>query len=208
VAAIPEDETTPAADENAEGAENAETSENAEGEETEVSARSYRRQTRGGLGILDIRTSKRNGDVIGVAVDDTCATDYTNLYALDADGSRTRIAQYHPAVSAPRFHRYEIQNMAPHGGVDLLVEVRLDPLPLVHDTDIVPFDSLEPIEWMMQASWYTKSGEIDAAQKMHALATNWLRAREITEATVQTPVIVNSLFPGSPGEVSMEAVNI
>ena len=147
-------------------------------------------------------------DVIGVAVDDTCATDYTNLYALDADGSRTRIAQYHPAVSAPRFHRYEIQNMAPHGGVDLLVEVRLDPLPLVHDTDIVPFDSLEPIEWMMQASWYTKSGEIDAAQKMHALATNWLRAREITEATVQTPVIVNSLFPGSPGEVSMEAVNI
>ncbi|MBQ6107311.1 MAG: DNA gyrase subunit A, partial [Thermoguttaceae bacterium] len=66
--AIPEDETAPAADENAEGAENAEASENAEGEETEVSARSYRRQTRGGLGILDIRTSKRNGDVIGVAV--------------------------------------------------------------------------------------------------------------------------------------------
>ena len=68
VSAIPEDETAPAADENAEGAENAEASENAEGEETEVSARSYRRQTRGGLGILDIRTSKRNGDVIGVAV--------------------------------------------------------------------------------------------------------------------------------------------
>ncbi|MBQ6109208.1 MAG: DNA gyrase subunit A, partial [Thermoguttaceae bacterium] len=68
VAAIPEDETAPAADETAEGAENAEASENAEGEETEVSARSYRRQTRGGLGILDIRTSKRNGDVIGVAV--------------------------------------------------------------------------------------------------------------------------------------------
>ena len=84
----------------------------------------------------------------------------------------------------------------------------MDPLPLVEGSDILPFDTLEPVEWMIQMSWYTKSGEIDAAQKMHALATNWLRAREITEATVQTPVIVNSLFPGSPGEVSMEAVNI
>ena len=119
-----------------------------------------------------------------------------------------KVAQYHPAVAAPRFHRYEIQNMMPRVGVDLLVEVRLDPLPLIHDTDILPFDSLEPIEWMMQAAWYTKSGEIEAAQKMHSLAMNWLKARETTEATVQTPVIVNSLFPGSPGEVSMEAVNI
>lgn len=147
-------------------------------------------------------------DVVGVVVDDACAGDYTNLYALDADGSRVKVAQYHPAVAAPRFHRYEIQNMRPCTGVDLLVEVRLDPLPLIHDTDIIPFDSLEPIEWMMQASWYTKSGEIEAAQKMHSLAMNWLKARETTEATVQTPVIVNSLFPGSPGEVSMEAVNI
>ena len=35
---------------------------------SESSARSYRRQTRGGMGIMDIRTSKRNGNVIGVAV--------------------------------------------------------------------------------------------------------------------------------------------
>lgn len=147
-------------------------------------------------------------DIVGVVVDDACATDYTNLYAQEPDGTRVRVAQYHPAVSAPRFHRYEIQNMAPRNGVDLLVEVRLDPLPLIYDTDILPFDSLEPVEWMMQASWYTKSGEIDAAQKMHALAMNWLKARETTAATVQTPVIVNSLFPGSPGEVSMEAMNI
>ena len=103
---------------------------------------------------------------------------------------------------------YEIQNMLPRVGVDLLVEVRLDPLPLIHDTDILPFDSLEPIEWLMQAAGDTKSGEIEAAQKMHSLAMNGLKARETTEATVQTPVIVNSLFPGSPGEVSMEAVNI
>lgn len=145
-------------------------------------------------------------DVVGVVVDD-CSETYTSLYAVGPDGVRVRVAKYHPSVAAPRFHRYEIQNMRPCA-VNLLVEVRLDPLPLVDDSDILPFDSLEPVEWMMQAAWYTKSGEIDAAQKLHALAGSWLKAREVTAATVQTPVIVNSLFPGSPGEVSMEAMNI
>lgn len=147
-------------------------------------------------------------DVLGVTVDDVSASDYTNLFAVDSTGARFCVARYHPSISAPQFHRYEIQNMRPTKGVDLLVEVRIDPLPLVHDTDILPFDTLEPIEWMMQAAWYTKSGEIDSAQKMHALAMNWLKARETTASVVQTPVIVNSLYDGSPGEISMDAVNI
>ena len=63
VSAIPEDETA----ENAEADEDAEGAGNGEGDEN-ASARSYRRQTRGGLGIKDIRTSARNGSVIGIAV--------------------------------------------------------------------------------------------------------------------------------------------
>lgn len=145
-------------------------------------------------------------DVLSVTVDE-CARSYVDLYATDARGTRTRVAAYHPAVVAPRFRRYEIHGMAPRP-VDILAEVRIDPLPMTEDSDVLPFDTLEPIEWMMQALWYTKSGEIDAAQKMHALAANWLKAREVVNATVQTPVIANSLFRGSPGELSMEAVNI
>lgn len=145
-------------------------------------------------------------DVLSVALDD-CAASYVDLYAEGPAGGRVPVALYHPAVKAPRFRRYEIQG-APPRPVDILAEVRIDPLPMVDDAEVLPFDTLEPVEWMMQALWYTKSGEIDAAQKMHALAANWLKARETTNATVQTPVIANSLFRGSPGELSMEAVNI
>ena len=145
-------------------------------------------------------------DVLSVTVDD-CAVSYVDVYATDARGLRTLVALYHPAVKAPRFRRYEIHGVPPCP-TDILAEVRIDPLPMTDDSEVLPFDSLEPVEWMMQALWYTKSGEIDAAQKMHALAANWLKARETTNATVQTPVISNSLFRGSPGELSMEAVNI
>ena len=145
-------------------------------------------------------------DVLSVTVDE-CAASYVDMYAVGPGGERTLVASYHPAVHAPRFRRYEIHGMAPRP-VDILAEVRIDPLPMTDDSEVLPFDTLEPVEWMMQAAWYAKSGEIDAAQKMHALAANWLKARETTNATVQTPVIANSLFRGSPGEISMEAVNI
>lgn len=62
---ISDDETALEASEN-EVSEEAE--ENEGGESSENGARSYRRQTRGGMGIIDIRASKRNGNVIGVAV--------------------------------------------------------------------------------------------------------------------------------------------
>jgi len=62
---IPEDENVSEISEN----EIPEEGEEADSEGgSESSARSYRRQTRGGMGIMDIRTSKRNGNVIGVAV--------------------------------------------------------------------------------------------------------------------------------------------
>lgn len=146
-------------------------------------------------------------DVLSVTVDAGCATAYTSLFATTPYGT-VRVAHYHPDVPAPRFRRYQIAGLPPNAPVDVLAEVRLEPLPLVEDSDILPFDSLEPVEWMIQASWYTKSGEIEAAQKMHGLAANWLKAREVAADTVQTPVVVNSLMLGSPGEVSMESVNI
>ena len=147
-------------------------------------------------------------DVLEVAVDTSCATAYTDLYAVAEDGSRMLVARYHPEIPAPRFRKYEIQGLPPGSPVDVLAEVRLDPLPLVSDADVLPFDSLEPVEWMIQASWYAKSGEIEAAQKMHTLASGWLKAREVAADVVQAPVVVNSLLVGSAGEVSIDSVNI
>lgn len=141
-----------------------------------------------------------------VAVD-PCTEGYVELWCVDASGDRLRLATYHPDVAVPLFRRYAVQNVRP-GGIEILAEVRIDPLPLIDDTDVLPFDSLEPLEWMVQMSWYTKSGEIEAAQKMMQLATAWLRQREATAAKYQTAVVANSLYRGSTGELSMEAMNI
>ena len=138
---------------------------------------------------------------------DAAAAHYVDLWCRDADGNRYRVASCHPDVKVPYFHRYELKG-APPRGFELLAEVRLDPLPLVEDSDVVPFDSLQPLEWMEQMRWYTKSGEFEAAQKVAQLAVQWLKARETTAAKVQTAVISNSLYRGSLGELSMEAVNI
>lgn len=144
-------------------------------------------------------------NVYEVVLDDAAAH-YVDLWCSCPDG-KFRIARYHPEVKVPSFRHYEIQGMRP-GGCEILAEVRIDPLPLVEDSDVVPFDTLEPIEWMIQMRWYMKSNEIDAAQKIAQIATQWLRAREATAAKVQTAVISNSLYRGSLGELSAEAVNI
>lgn len=138
---------------------------------------------------------------------DRCASHYLDIYCQDATGQRYLIASCHPEVKVPVFHRYEIQGMT-HGPVDILAEVRIDPLPLVEDTDVVPFDTLEPIEWMTQMAWCTKSGELETAQKLSTLAVNWLKAKETVANKVQTILVANSLYKGSLGELSAEAVNI
>lgn len=146
--------------------------------------------------------------VLSVSVDAESAREYVSLWAVQADGSRVRLGTYNPFVAAPSFRAYEVRNAPPCPSYDLLAEVRIDPLPLVEPSDIVPFDSLEPIEWMAQSRWMTRSGEVDAAQKLHALAANWLKAREVAADTVQTSVVFNNLFSASLGEASMDSVNI
>ena len=146
-------------------------------------------------------------DLTGLVLPDDLRA-YVELCCEDADGVRYPVSRLNPEVKAPEFHRYEVQGTVPRQGVEILAEVRLDPLPLVDDDDIVPFDTLDPIGWMMQADWMVRSGEVDAAQKLHALAAGWLKTRETTADMVQSSLVVNSIFDNSLGEVSMEAVNI
>ncbi len=140
---------------------------------------------------------------------DECASGYVTLYAADERTDERRpIALYHPFVKAPSFRQYLIPEIRPDQPVDLLAEVRIEPLPLVRDTDIVPFDTLEPIEWMMRASWCMQSGEVDAAGKYQGYAEKWLKSRERVDDTVQTSVIINNAYSNSLGELSVEAWNI
>ena len=73
---------------------------------------------------------------------------------------------------------------------------------------MLPFPSLNPVEWMIRGDWMMKAGETENAQKYYSMAANWLKALEVTEATAQTSVVVNSVFDNSMGEISMESVNI
>lgn len=137
---------------------------------------------------------------------DPNATDYVSLYA--DDGQRFLIGHYHPAIRVPEFRHYQIPGVRVDTPLELLAEVRIDPLPLIRETDIIPFKSLEPIEWMIRYDWNMKSGEVDAATQYQAQAAQWLKGQEVVEQTVQKPIIVNVLYEGSLGQMSREAENI
>lgn len=124
------------------------------------------------------------------------------------NGMRYPIALYRPGVSAPYFHRYIIPEIRPGQPVELLVEARLDPLPLTKGTDVLPFETIEPIEWMIRSDWEMRSGEVAKGESYRTNAANWLLAQEIADDTVQTSFVINTPFAGSPGEISIEADNI
>lgn len=146
--------------------------------------------------------------ILSVVLDE-CASAYVTLYAVEPEtDDRAAVALYNPEIKAPSFRRYEIPGIAPGQPVDILAETRVDPVPLVSEHDVVPFPCLDPIEWMIRASWQMKAGETESAQRYHDKAAQWLKAQEVADDTYQTQIIVNSVVSGSPGEISMESFNI
>lgn len=155
-----------------------------------------------------IQVNQVFGNVTSVVLGDD-ASSYVTLFAEDdMTGARYPIALYNPFVKVPTFRHYEISDIPPGAPVELLAEVRLAPLPLVRDSDVVPFDSLNPIEWMMRARWCMQSGEVDQAAKYQDRAQQWMKAREIADDQVQTAVVINNAFANSLGEASLETWNI
>ena len=135
---------------------------------------------------------------------DKCAEKTVRLYACCADdpSDRYQVAEYHPGVRVPTFRRYGILGMPPDMPVELLAEVRLDPFPLVDEDDVLPFDDVEPIQYMIMYGWKMRASEVDVAQKYLNQAQQWLKAQEVAEDTVQTPVRMNVQYDGSLGELS------
>lgn len=137
-------------------------------------------------------------------------SDSITLYCADMwnPDARFPVALYDSRVKAPQFRRYEIPGVHPGQRIELLVEARIDPLPLVNDDDVLPFESLDPIEWMIRADWAMKSGEPGQAQTYRDQAAACLKRMEVVDDTVQTQIVVNSVVSGSPGEISYESENI
>ena len=135
--------------------------------------------------------------------------EYLVLYAKDyAKGMVYPLASYNPEVDIPVFRHYEINSIPPGRPAEILAEVRIDPLPLVKDSDVLPFQNISPVEWVIRGDWAMKANEVDTAQKYYAQAAQWLQSQEVVDTTIQTAIVVNSSFVNSPGEVSIEAVNI
>lgn len=146
--------------------------------------------------------------ITAVVLDESCS-DYLTLYAEDAETyDRFPIAVYHPEVKNPKFRKYSIPGVGPDQPVDLLVETRVTPLPLVRDSDQFPFEGLDPVEWMINYNWCMKSGEVDKAEKFKVQAVQWLKSNEVANDTVQTQIVINSVYENSMGEVSNDAFNI
>lgn len=147
-------------------------------------------------------------NISDVTVDDS-SPGYITLYAEGVEsGDRYAIAVYHPRIPVPRFRRYSLPGVKLDQPVELLVEARVEPLTLFRDDEPLPIDGIDPIRWMMDADWCMNSGEVDKARKYQESAMQWMKAKEVVKDTVQTTVVINSVFDNSMGEISKEAYNI
>ena len=145
-----------------------------------------------------------NRDTVFLSVDsvvlDPYADDYISLWGIDSRGGIALLGHYHPDVQVPKFRQYRIKTGG-RGPFDILAEVRIDPLPLVNDDDVVPLPSLEPIRLMMLYEHQVAMNELQSAQQYMQQAMQWLQQMQVADNTVQTPVVQNVLFEGSGGDI-------
>lgn len=123
------------------------------------------------------------------------------LHGMTADGLRYVAAQYHPRFKVPKFRLYEIVGH-PAPAYDVLAEVRMDPVELVDDTDVLPVRSLEPVKSMLLYSHNLMMNEMQTAEGYRNQAEAWLMKMQVADDTLQAPTVSNTLYEGSAGELS------
>lgn len=130
---------------------------------------------------------------------DSHADDYITLWGMGRSGRVRMLGHYHPSVQVPKFRQYRIKSG--RGPYDILAEVRVDPLPLVNDEDVLPIPSIEPIRLMMLYEHQVAMNELASAQQYMQQAIQWLQQMQVADNTVQAPVVQNVIFEGSGGDV-------
>lgn len=145
------------------------------------------------------------GDVTFMSIEsvvlDANADEYISLWGMTPGGTTVMLGHYHPSIQVPKFRQYRISAPGP-GPYDILAEVRVDPLPLIDDSDVIPIPSIEPIKLMMLYETSLVLNELTTAQQYLQQATQWLQQMQVADNTVQSPVVQNTLFEGSGGELS------
>lgn len=133
---------------------------------------------------------------------------YLSLYAVDTGPQY--LARFHPNVAIPEFIRYRLPGFPQHEGaaVGVLAEVSARTLPLADDDEVLPFDSLLAIQYMLQAIKAMDTGEVETADKYRERAAAVLVGREEQDLEKQAPLLVNSNHDLSIGAMGGYYTNI
>lgn len=131
------------------------------------------------------------------------ASAYVSLFGI-ADGEFYFLSRMHPQIRVPEFARYRMAGFSDEddASYELLCEVNRRFMPLSDDDDVVPFDSLLPVQYMMKSMQYFSSNEIEAGTKYHTLAMQMMTKREDQSAHHQGITIENPLYSLTPGYAS------
>ena len=129
------------------------------------------------------------------------ATEYISLYGI-LDGTYYFLSRMNPQVDVPEFRRYRMPGFSTTVGTTyhVLAEVRLRFLPLVNDRDVLPFDSLLPVQYMLQSMASMNACEKKDAVEYRQLAAQSMVTRENAQQEKQGFVVLNTLYEGSLGQ--------
>lgn len=134
---------------------------------------------------------------------------YTSMYV--ANGTAWGfISRMHPNIKVPSFRRYRIPGFSSVEDIAyrIMAETRVRYLPLLDDDDPLPFESLLPVQYMLQSIWKMNAEDIKAADDFRLRAEGLLaRAEEVREEKAGVTV-VNSVYDGSPGDACRSFDNI
>lgn len=131
-------------------------------------------------------------------------SEYVSIYGITG-GEFCFLSRMHPAYRAAEFRRYRLPSFnksSPSEGHHILAEVRMKFVPMVDDDDILPFDTLLPVQYMMQSLNYADSQELEAAEKYRNTAFAFLSQHEDVKYTQQGILVVNTLYDNSLGAES------
>ena len=136
------------------------------------------------------------------------ASAYISLFSVGDELSN--IARMHPKQTIPEFTRYRLPGFSATEGTTyrVLAEVALRFVPLAEDDEVLPFDSILPVQFMMQSMWAMEAGEVKAADDYRQRAEMLLMRREESELERQTLIVVNRIYDGSAGQASDNWANI
>ena len=159
------------------------------------------------LGVLPaspMATALNFSDIDSVSLPSDAA-EYISLYGV-LDGTYYFLSRMNPQVDVPEFRRYRIPGFASATGTSyhVLAEVRLRFLPLVNDRDILPFDSLLPIQYMLQSMSSMNACEKKDAVEYRQLAVQSMVTRENAQQEKQGFIVLNTRYEGSLGQSSAD----